>query len=68
MKDGNKQVDKPVVTDANLAIKMRPGSRSPMAQKLKDVKDQKPHFNEMANGLEALVTPVSSAVMTSKAK
>ncbi|KPU75107.1 uncharacterized protein Dana_GF26261, isoform B [Drosophila ananassae] len=68
MKEGNKQVEKPVATDANLAIKMRPESRGPMAQKLKDVKDQKPHFNEMANGLEALVTPVSSAVMTSKAK
>ncbi|XP_017092915.2 uncharacterized protein [Drosophila bipectinata] len=68
MKEVNKQVEKPEITDANLAVKMRPDSRSPMAAKLKEVKNQKPQLNEMASGLANLVTAVSSAAMTSKSK
>ncbi|XP_070138674.1 uncharacterized protein [Drosophila bipectinata] len=68
MKEVNKQVEKPEITDANLAVKMRPDSRSPMAAKLKEVKNQKPQLDEMASGLANLVTAVSSAAMTSKSK
>ncbi|KAH8269831.1 hypothetical protein KR026_003245 [Drosophila bipectinata] len=68
MKEVNKQVEKPEITDSNLAIKMRPETRSPMAAKLKEVKNQKPQLNEMASGLANLVTAVSSAGMTSKSK
>ncbi|XP_016986536.1 uncharacterized protein LOC108049752 [Drosophila rhopaloa] len=45
---------------------MKPGRNEieQIANKLKDIKEQKSHFNEIASSLENLVTPVNSKNMT----
>ncbi|KAH8289481.1 hypothetical protein KR054_005781 [Drosophila jambulina] len=62
---------KTLPSSPGLAVRMRPGrpkaAEDPIEQKLKEVKEHKPHFDEMTSYISTLLKPVDCATLTLKA-
>ncbi|XP_016949384.1 uncharacterized protein LOC108024115 [Drosophila biarmipes] len=64
--DDEREHEKPGLS--NGSMRSQRGDAEPIDKKLKEIKDQKAHFNEMVGSLESLVTPVNSKTLTKSMK
>ncbi|KAH8366576.1 hypothetical protein KR084_004567 [Drosophila pseudotakahashii] len=63
-KDEDRENEMPGISKNSLQLQR--SESEPIDKKLKDIKEQKAHFNEMVQSLQNLVTPVTAKTMTKR--